>query len=237
MNSNTASEIPPALKTSPAFPWRFWLLIVAISTLGILGSWLLNRGMKQKFPEMFQPIPRYGQIQGDLEAKDRNGKPVRFSEMKGKIIACSYLYTKCPHGCAEVFGTMKILHEKYGSNPDFHLVNVAVAPDLDPPDFLDAFANSQGLAGKTGWTFMSGHPRQTGWDFMHQQLRLEETKEIPPAERMSACDICDHDLRIVLIDSTLQIRGFYQVMVASKETREFMQEKLVKDVGRLLAGE
>ena len=140
-------------------------------------------------------------------------------------------------GCAEVFGVMRKLNEKFGTNPDFHLASIAVVPDLDPPDYLKIFAQSQGVADSSPWTFMSGHVRQQGWDFMHQELKLEPTREIPELDRRSPCDICEHDLRIVLIDRQSQIRGYYQVSVPDKETRELMQEKILNDVQRLLEGE
>lgn len=235
MSATTIANRKPVRRINSS--WLIYGIVGGIGLAASIGSYFLNRHLKQTFVMPPQPLPIYGKVEADFSAKDPEGKDVRFSAMKGKVIACSYLFTKCPMGCAEVFRVMKVLEEKYGSNPDFHLTSIAVVPDLDPPDFLKAFAQSQGVGAEDSWTFMSGHERADGWNFMHQQLKLEMTREIPEKDRLSACDVCDHDLRIVLIDRSMQVRGYYQVMVPDKETRDFTQERLVTDVGRLLKGE
>lgn len=83
---------------------------------------------------------------------------------------------------------------------------------------------------------MSGYARETAWDFMHEQLKLEPTRETPPDQRLSSCDFCEHDLRIVLIDRQSRVRGLYPVMSPDAKTRDFYREKLIRDTGRLLDG-
>lgn len=210
--------------------------VAVIAALMGYTSWSMFHQFQR--PDRYRPenqeLPVSATISGDLTGTGTDGKPVSFSKFKGKVAVCSYLFTQCPHGCSQVFTVMRDLRDLYGTHPDFHLASIAVLPDKDPPEFLKAFAISQGVKEDDPWTFMSGYERETAWNFMHEQLRLEQTRETPPDQRLSSCDFCEHDLRIVLIDRHSQVRGYYQVMNPDAKARDFYKEKLIGDVRRLL---
>ena len=219
-------------------PLRMYTGIAVIAALTAFSSWSLFRKFQRPDPYQpgNQPLPVTATITGELTGTGLDGKPVQFSQTRGKVSVCSYLFTKCPHGCSMVFTVMRELRDLYGTRDDFQLASVAVLPDQDPPEFLKAFAESQGVKSTDPWIFMSGYARETAWDFMHEQLKLEPTRETPPDQRLSSCDFCEHDLRIGLIDRQSRVRGLYPVMSPDAKTRDFYREKLIRDTGRLLDG-
>jgi cytochrome oxidase Cu insertion factor (SCO1/SenC/PrrC family) len=172
-------------------------------------------------------------ITGDLAATERTGKIVRLSELRGKVTVCAYVYTVCPHGCAAVVGEMQKLFQRHGSRPDFHLLSLAVLPDHDTPEFLSAYADGLGLKPGDPWWFLTGN-RQEIWNFMDKELLLTPAVPIPEAERLNPLDTHDHDLRIVLIDRSGRVRGYYSVFHPQSEIAELMQENLEADTLALL---
>lgn len=85
------------------------------------GSWGLNRALPGRGPTAAAPVspPVLRKMQGDLVGVDRDGKPAAFSSMRGRVTACAYLYTRCPHGCAHVFTTMRDLQHHFAANSEF----------------------------------------------------------------------------------------------------------------------
>lgn len=219
--------------------WKIYAGVAVIAALTARASWSMWQGLRRPDPYApeNQPIPVKQPVTADLSGTNAEGLPAAFSAVRGKVSACSYLFTKCPHGCAIVFGAMRELRDNFGSNPDFHLASIAVLPDLDTPDVIQNFATSQGVKKTDPWLFLTGFPRQTVWDFMQHQLMMDPTRETPVKERLSSCDYCEHDLRIVLIDRQSRVRGHYAVMQADPATRKFITEKLINDTRRLLEGE
>ncbi len=219
---------------APRFPWRLYAAVAGIALAVAGGSWFFRHKLLAQPGRSTAALPVLGTVEGDLRGTDAAGSAISFSESKGHVTACSYLFTKCPHGCSQVFTVMRELRDTFGQRPDFRLASVAVLPDLDPPSFLKDFAASQGVAPDDPWTFLSGTQRQTVWSFMHTGLGLEMTRETPEGERLSQCDYCEHDLRIVLIDRHQRIRGYYQVMNPNTEARELIKTRLFQDTRLLL---
>jgi cytochrome oxidase Cu insertion factor (SCO1/SenC/PrrC family) len=83
------------------------------------------------------------------------------------------------------------------------------------------------------WWFVSGDRQQT-WDYMTHELQMQAPAVIPEEKRVNPLDLYEHDLRIVLIDRSGRVRGFYAVFHPQPEIAEVMTAKLHKDVRRLL---
>jgi cytochrome oxidase Cu insertion factor (SCO1/SenC/PrrC family) len=146
-------------------------------------------------------------------------------------MAC--LYTVCPHGCAAVVAQMQKLNTDFGSRPDFHQVSLSVAPERDTTGFLRAYAEGVGVKSGDPWWFVSGDRQQT-WDYMTHELQMQAPAVIPEEKRVNPLDLYEHDLRIVLIDRSGRVRGFYAAFHPQPEIAEVMTAKLHKDVRRLL---
>ncbi len=215
-------------------------LAALVAALTIAGSWALHRHFSRPdpFDHASLPIPVRQSVSSDLQGINQHGLPASFSAAtRGRIAVCAYLWTGCPDGCANVFGTMRQMRDFFSDHPDLQFVSVAVLPEIDPPVQLAQFAYASGLSPSDPWLFLSGFPQTSAWDFMHHQLGLSLT--IAPAPNPGdppCCRRCDHDLRIVLLDRQQRVRGHYEVNAAIPEKREFFRAKLFGDTARLLAG-
>lgn len=226
MKPSAVSAAAPAFR--PAF---FWLLVAGISVLVVL----LSAGAARLFDpkDVPPPLPVIGTIKGDLEAVERGGQTVHFSELRGKVIVCAYLYTVCPHGCAAVTAQMQRLNQMFGSRPDFHLVSVAIQPDQDTPALLRSYAEAVGAKADSPWWFISGEQHRL-WDFMTHELGMEPPRPIPVEKRFTPGDLYEHDLRIVLIDRQGRVRRYYAVFHPQPEIAAVICEQLPRDVARVL---
>jgi peroxiredoxin len=77
----------------------------------------------------------------DFILKDLSGKPVRFSEFKGKVVLLNFWTTWCPP-CRVEMPAMERLYQAYR---DDGLVVVAVSMDRSPADKVKAFVEELGL--------------------------------------------------------------------------------------------
>jgi cytochrome oxidase Cu insertion factor (SCO1/SenC/PrrC family) len=227
---------PPSIRyTSAGAEQRLstgsWLRMGLGIGMALAGVILFGRYASHALPEA--PLPVVTQIEGDLEATERAGTTVKLSALRGKVTVMACLYTVCPHGCAAVVAEMQKLNADFGSRPDFHQVSLSVAPERDTTDFLRAYAAGVGVKPGAPWWFISGDRQQT-WDFMSHELHMQAPAAIPEEKRVNPLDLYEHDLRIVLIDRSGRVRGFYAAFHPQPEIAEVMTAKLHKDVRRLL---
>ena len=225
--TTNAIEKPPAGAPRPPSFGRI-LLIIAVALLGVL---FLGRQMMRSLPQA--PLPVIAQTTGALQVTERDGRTVKLAELRGKVTVMACLYTVCPHGCAAVVAQMQKLNTDFGSRPDFHQVSLSVAPERDTTGFLRAYAEGVGVKSGDPWWFVSGDRQQT-WDYMTHELQMQAPAVIPEEKRVNPLDLYEHDLRIVLIDRSGRVRGFYAAFHPQPEIAEVMTAKLHKDVRRLL---
>lgn len=235
----SAPEPVPGEAPRRGLPWFHYVFLTLLVLTGCLAAALMwlsraSRAEVQTALEMPQPpLPVYGKIEEPLSAEERSGRTVSTTELQGKVWLAAYTYSRCPHGCLGVVSHMLGLRDEFGSHPNFHLVSVAVGPEIDTAKNLQGFASASGVDEKDPWWFLSGS-REPLRDFMTRQLGLAPTIDTPEAERMSEFDLFEHDLRVVLIDRDSRIRGYYEVQNTDAATAALHLERLRTDVCRLL---
>jgi cytochrome oxidase Cu insertion factor (SCO1/SenC/PrrC family) len=159
---------------SPISRSTLWIGI-AILVL-VAGSLGFNQLLESTLPK--PKLPVFATIKGDLEAVERSGRKVKFSELRGKVTVCAFIYTVCPHGCAAVMGEMQKLNRKHASRSDIQLVSLALLPERDTPDFLKVFAEGLQVKPTDPWWFLSGD-RQQVWDFMTNRAQARARQGDP----------------------------------------------------------
>ena len=224
---NHEHDTPPA----EFRPVRFWLcmggVIVLVATLSLAYSRFLATALPK--PE----LPVFATVQRDLEATERSGRPVRFSELKGKVVVAAYLYTQCPHGCAAVTAQLQKLNQEFATHPGIQLLSVAIQPERDNVALLKSYADAVGATENSPWWFITGD-RQKLWDFMTKEIGMVPAQPIPPDERIIPEDEYEHDLRIALLDGQGRVRGYYAVFHPQPEIASLMCERLHEHVHQLL---
>jgi protein SCO1/2 len=89
----------------------------------------------------------------------QDGTPVALTDLRGKVVAVTFIYTSCTDVCPVLTALMAHVQDKLG--PDFGkriaFVSITVDPERDTPEVLKRYAETFG-ADHNGWTFLTGDP-------------------------------------------------------------------------------
>lgn len=101
-----------------------------------------------------------GRVVPDFELRDRNGKPVRLGNYRGKPLLVSFIYTGCfeicPTQTRTLYEAVKGLDNMLGEN-QFNVISIGFNQPFDDPQAMRAFA-SQHLIKHRNWEFLSPRP-------------------------------------------------------------------------------
>lgn len=88
---------------------------------------------------------------------DQNGFPVSMADLKGRVVALNFLYTRCPvpEVCPRLAASFAFLHRRFGDR--LALVSITVDPQWDTPEVLSAYAKLW-RARADSWRFLTGSP-------------------------------------------------------------------------------
>jgi protein SCO1/2 len=96
---------------------------------------------------------------------DQDGRSRRFSEWRGKTVAVTFVYTRCPlpDFCPQMdrnfLAVQKALQQDQALGERAHLLSVSFDPDYDTPDVLRAHATRLGVDPRY-WSYVTG-PRDS----------------------------------------------------------------------------
>ncbi|MCE9518128.1 MAG: SCO family protein [Verrucomicrobia bacterium] len=212
----------------PINPITIWIPIVMIA-LGLVVFW--NYLFKLKRDQMSDRLPIEKRLEKNLVLTERSGRTVELKQLKGKVFVASWVFTRCPRGCPGVVGEMIRLYKDFSADPNMQFVSFSVDPD-DTPELLNKFTEKFGIKGDNWW-FLNGKKDDLRV-YMTRYFGFNEVRDVPENERFSPDDKFVHDMRVALVDHLGQVRGFYDIGSPDKETREFYQEKIRKDMRTLL---
>lgn len=224
------NESPPAAPASSKLsPWTIWVPII-IAALGIVVfyNYLIYRS---RMDSADRP-PVLGRLEKDIELTERSGKTVHMADLKGKVLIISWVFTRCPRGCAAVIAKLKQLHTEYGNNPSVHFVSFTLDAD-DTPEMMQKFARGLGIADDANWWFVNGE-KEAVRKFMTSQVQFRPVQDMPEKDRLSPDDKYIHDLRVALIDHLGHVRSLADILNADPEFSKFWDEKLRKDLRYLV---
>jgi protein SCO1/2 len=132
-----------------------------------------------------------GEAVPDFQLIDQNGRPFRLSELRGKAVVLTFIYTRCPipNFCplmSKNFADLQGRLEKEFSGR-YQLVSVSLDPRFDRPEVLKEYASRYG-ADERHWRFATGDEEQI--NFVTGLMGLFHEPEN---------GLISHDLRTALI--------------------------------------
>jgi protein SCO1 len=102
-----------------------------------------------------------GQKVADFTLVDQNKHPFRFADLSGKVVALSFMYTRCsfPEYCLRLTNNLGLVGKRFPERigKDLVLVTVTFDPSNDSPDVLAKYAKTWKASAK-GWYFLTGPP-------------------------------------------------------------------------------
>jgi len=97
----------------------------------------------------------------DFELTDQANRRVALSSLKGKVVAVTFIYTRCPlpDYCPRMVTNFRAIRDRFAARMDRDLVLLTISfdPKFDTPETLARYAASQ-RAGGPGWRFLTGDP-------------------------------------------------------------------------------
>jgi len=156
----------------------------------------------------------------DFALSGVDGADVRLSELRGRVVLLSFIYTSCTAACPLLTQRMAVLQGRLAEAGLFpaqvNLVSVTVDPERDSPAVLARYAQAF-TANPRGWRFLRSErdrlgPVLTSYD--------EWTRRLPGGD-------IDHPARLHLIDRAGQVREIYSLGL-------FDEKQALLDIRKLL---
>ncbi len=95
----------------------------------------------------------------DFELTDQANRSVALSALKGKVVAVTFIYTRCPlpDYCPRMVTNFRAIRDRFATRMDRDLVLLTITfdPKYDTPPMLAAYAAAE-HAGGPGWHFLTG---------------------------------------------------------------------------------
>jgi len=206
------SEIP----ARPGIPRIGWI-VAFLAAAGLIGlAYVSLKSMRP--PALPSNLEKISKVPG-FQLTDQTGKSITLENLKGKIWAANFIFTRCKGPCPITTLRMQELHTKLKkARGNVELVTFTVDPEYDTPEVLKTFGEQQG-SDPASWKFLTGTPDAIQKIVVAGLLQpLAKEPDGTPA----------HSTRIVLVDREGWLRGYQDGL-----DPEAVQ-KLMVDIGELL---
>ena len=97
----------------------------------------------------------------DFTLTDQTGRSVSLGEMRGQVVAVTFVYTRCPlpDYCLRLNNNFDRLSKRFAARDDLRLLTISFDPVHDTPDKLAQYG-SIWKADARRWQFLTGSPQE-----------------------------------------------------------------------------
>ncbi len=166
----------------------------------------------------------------DFSLIERSGRPLKLSDLRGKVWIVNFIYTNCTDTCPVQSAEMAKLQAAVTEREDVRLVSISVDPERDTPEVLSRYAE-RFKADPDRWLFLTG-----GREEIYRLAQEGFLLSAVPVSTISGVDISAvdsnaviHSSRFVLVGLQGRIRGYYD----SRDTEAL--KRLRNDIDRLIS--
>jgi len=134
---------------------RFFLVVVLALAAGAgIGSWFAAGALKWH-DAANEIAPDQSRRLENFSLTDSTGRAVTRDDVRGKILAVSFLFTSCSLTCPEVSRRMAEIQNLTATNDDVRLLSLTVDPRTDTPAVLTKWGARFG-ADTNRWRLLTG---------------------------------------------------------------------------------
>lgn len=170
-----------------------------------------------------EPLRDLGAV-GAFSLTERSGKTITNADLLGKVWIASFQFTRCREGCPQVSATIRQLQKDLAPHPNILFVTFTVDPDHDDTEELKKYANDYG-ADPERWLFLTGR-RAEIYQLLDKSFHLPPKQNEGP-ERKPGREVA-HSPKLVLVDRTGHIRGYYDGMAVPPMPHDMFEENIRK---------
>jgi protein SCO1/2 len=145
----------------------------------------------------------------------QEGMPVTLGDLRGKVVALTFIYTACPDICPLLTQKMVEVQDELGADfgAKIAFVSISLDPEHDTPEVLKDYAQFWG-AKLEGWSFLTGSPEAVRDVTRHYGVFLSKKED----------GSVEHSQLTTLVDAYGQIR--VQYLGARFDPEEFRRDLL-----------
>ncbi len=203
----------------------FYAGVVVISA-AIIGTAFFLRSRLPK-PDMAAIVnvgkenaPLWFEIQNDLAAINQDGRPVKLSDLRGKVWIAAEFFAICPHCAVRNGEELRKIYDEFRAHPDFQIVCISVDPENDKQKKLADYAEALGAETKNWWFLNAGDAKSTH-SYLEQDLKFFGIRERSDPADIEANGRYAHDLGFLLVDREFRVIGKWPLADArSEEARQ-----------------
>jgi protein SCO1/2 len=164
--------------------------------LALLMSYVTLEGPADRLA-VIQPAP-------DSQLHDQNGRPIKLTDFRGKIVVVGFIFTTCNGTCPATTHRMAKLHEEIARRPNLkehvQFVSISLDPKRDTPEMLRGYMRLYEIDGSR-WSFLTGSPQEVNPVLVAWGMWAK-----PAANGQ-----LDHPSRVYLVDRQARIREIYNL--------------------------
>ena len=215
---------------------------VAVLCIGILSiSLWLGKGLNKPYQAPVvvnsgkDTAPQWFEIARDLPAVNQDNRPVKLSDLRGKVWVVAEFFAICPHCAVRNGEELRKLYDEFGSHPDFHITCISVDPDNDKQEKLADYAKALGADSKNWWFLNAGDARTTH-EYLEKELKFFGIRERTDPLDIEANGKYAHDLGFILVDRDFKVIGKWPLADARSEEGKKLDPKLYQKLKDELFG-
>ena len=155
--------MPPAAgeqkSSSPRGDEKLFLVIVlALAAIAGVGSWFAAGALRRHDANRFIAPDQQRRLE-NFSLIDSTGRTITRDDVRGKILAVSFLFTSCSLTCPEVSKRMAEIQRLTTADEDVRLLSLTVDPRTDTPAVLTKWGARFG-ADTNRWFLLTGDKTQ-----------------------------------------------------------------------------
>jgi protein SCO1/2 len=130
-------------------PWRVGIFVVLL-VVGWQALGLGHQAREDARLSKIGPAP-------ELSLTTQDGQRLSLTELRGKVVAVTFIYASCTDTCPLLTAKMASLQAALGADfgPKVFFLSITVDPERDTPAVLQRYAQGHG-ANFAGWAFLTG---------------------------------------------------------------------------------
>ncbi|MEO8614371.1 MAG: SCO family protein, partial [Luteolibacter sp.] len=108
---------------------------VAAICIGVISiSMYLSKGLNAPYQAPLavntgkDTAPQWFEIAKDLPATNQDNKPVKLSDLRGKVWIVAEFFAICPHCAVRNGEELRKIYDEFKGDPDFHMTCISVDP-------------------------------------------------------------------------------------------------------------
>ena len=169
--------------------------------------------------------PQWFEIAKDFPATNQDNKPVKLSDLRGRVWVVAEFFAVCPHCAVRNGEELRKIYDEFKNDPDFHLTCISVDPENDKPEKLADYAQALGAETKNWW-FLNGGDATTVHTYLEHELKFFGIRERTDPLDIESNGRYAHDLGFILVDRDFKVIGKWPLADARSEQGKKLDPEL-----------